>query len=196
MQHKKNMLAVAGSIAVGFFVTFFSLVGNAAKDPSPRESSGVIQQPVRQERIKEAPRPKKEATVYRVKKVLRLSKQEFECLAKNVFHEAGVEGYVGMVAVAQVTMNRVESGEWGKKVCDVVYSKAQFSWNLYKSKKYSVPKGKLWEDSVEAVKAYLSGYRVRGLTQSVYYHTDYVAPKWAASMKVAAQVGRHIFYNA
>jgi N-acetylmuramoyl-L-alanine amidase len=196
MQHGKNMLAVAGSIAVGFFVTFFSLMGNAAKDPSPRESSGVIQRPVQQAVVREAPRPKKEATTYRVKKVLRLSKQEFECLARNVFHEAGVEGFVGMVAVAQVTMNRVESGEWGKKVCDVVYSKAQFSWTLYKSKKYSVPKGKLWDESVEAVKAYLSGHRVRGLAQSVYYHTDYVAPKWASSMKVAVQIGRHIFYNA
>lgn len=58
--------------------------------------------------------------------------REVECLAKNIYYEAGSEPREGMLAVAQVTMNRVKSNEFPRSVCGVVYQQrkgvCQFSW--------------------------------------------------------------------
>ena len=62
--------------------------------------------------------------------------KQLECLAKNIYFEAATEPFEGKVAVAQVTMNRVESGKFPADVCDVVFQKntfynrvvCQFSW--------------------------------------------------------------------
>lgn len=43
-----------------------------------------------------------------------------ECLARNIFHEAGNEPEEGKVAVGMVTINRVRSGQFGKTICSVV----------------------------------------------------------------------------
>lgn len=128
---------------------------------------------------------------------LNYTKTDEECLAKNIFHEAGVEPRLGKFAVAQVTLNRLNEGRWGKNICSVVYSKAQFSWTLNKKKRYEQPKGQLWEDSKEVARAVLrKGYRVEGLTESQYYHTDYIRPPvWAKSVVKIQQVGQHIFYK-
>lgn len=119
------------------------------------------------------------------------------CLAKNIFHEAGVESFEGKVAVAQITLNRVDSKRWGKTICDVVYAKAQFSWTLDKKKKFSKPKGKLWLDSVLAAKKVINeGHRIKGLESSGFYHTDYIQqPNWAASKTAVIKIGQHIFYQ-
>ena len=62
--------------------------------------------------------------------------KQLDCLTKNIYNEAATEPFEGKVAVAQVTMNRVDSGKFGKGVCGVVYQKnviyekviCQFSW--------------------------------------------------------------------
>lgn len=49
------------------------------------------------------------------------------CLAKNIYYEAGLEGREGMMAVAQVTINRTQSGKFPTTICDVVNQKAELS---------------------------------------------------------------------
>ena len=44
---------------------------------------------------------------------------QLECLARNIYHEAGYEPFEGKVAVAQVTLNRVASGSLPSDVCKV-----------------------------------------------------------------------------
>lgn len=130
-----------------------------------------------------------------VNPALELDEKEKYCLAKNVYHEAGVESRKGKIAVAQVTVNRLHSGKWGKTICDVVYAKSQFSWTLNKAKRVEQPKGKLWRDSVAAVNAFLAGERVKAIKKSHHYHTTYIdKPKWSSAGKVAAVIGQHIFY--
>ena len=41
--------------------------------------------------------------------------RQLECLANNIYWEAASEPFEGKVAVAQVTMNRVESGRLDRK---------------------------------------------------------------------------------
>jgi spore germination cell wall hydrolase CwlJ-like protein len=61
---------------------------------------------------------------------------QLDCLARNIYHEAGYEPFEGKVAVAQVTINRAESGKFPSDICQVVYQKnivyekvlCQFSW--------------------------------------------------------------------
>ena len=47
------------------------------------------------------------------------------CLAKNIYYEAGLEGREGMIAVAQVTLNRTEDDKFPKTVCGVVHQKTE-----------------------------------------------------------------------
>ena len=119
-----------------------------------------------------------------------------ECLAKNIYYEAGVEPIEGKYAVAQVTLNRLKAGNWGNSICNVVYSKSQFSWTLNKKKRWAQPKGDLWVESKAVARTVLDkGVRVPSLAHSTYYHADYVKPLWAKSVVKIQQVGQHIFYK-
>ena len=80
---------------------------------------------------------------------------QIDCLAKNIYYEAGSESYEGKLAVAQVTLNRVNSGKFPTDICSVVYQKTvdqnlkticQFSWTCMV--KELVHKNKyVWEES-------------------------------------------------
>ncbi len=54
---------------------------------------------------------------------IKVREQQLDCLAINIYREAGHDSFEGKVAVAQVTMNRVKDGRFGKDVCGVVYQK-------------------------------------------------------------------------
>jgi len=49
-----------------------------------------------------------------------LSDRDVECMARNIFYEAGGESTEGKIAVGVVTLNRTQDGRFGKTVCDVV----------------------------------------------------------------------------
>jgi spore germination cell wall hydrolase CwlJ-like protein len=49
-----------------------------------------------------------------------LSDKDVECMARNIFYEAGGESTEGKIAVGVVTLNRTQDGRFGKTVCDVV----------------------------------------------------------------------------
>ena len=60
-------------------------------------------------------------------------KEDIDCLAKNIYFESRNQPWVGKIAVAQVTLNRVESMLFPSKICDVVKQikapqRCQFSW--------------------------------------------------------------------
>jgi spore germination cell wall hydrolase CwlJ-like protein len=49
-----------------------------------------------------------------------LSDKDVECMARNIFYEAGAESKEGKIAVAQVTLNRAQDPRFGRSVCEVV----------------------------------------------------------------------------
>jgi spore germination cell wall hydrolase CwlJ-like protein len=128
--------------------------------------------------------------------------RELKCLAQNIYYEAGYEPFEGKVAVAQVTLNRMESGKFPDDVCGVVYQKnaiygstiCQFSWycNQPALRKPTNPAA-FNESMAVAKKVLLEGFRLDGLKNAMYYHADYVSPKWGKE-KIAT-IGRHIFYS-
>lgn len=132
--------------------------------------------------------------IIHVKEHIKYTKNDMECLTKNIYYEARGEDHRGKLAVGNVTVNRLKTGYWGDSICMVVYAKKQFSWTL--AKKLPRPDSKLWAESEEVARKVLAGYRVRGLTKSLYYHAIYIKdPKWADTKHEVGQIGNHVFYN-
>ena len=133
---------------------------------------------------------------------IRDREKQLECLARNIYHEAGGESFEGKVAVAQVTMNRAESGRFPKDVCAVVYQKnvfyekvvCQFSWYCENGGKAVIKNQTVYKESYEvAKKVLLEGFRLDILKSAMYYHADYVNPGWR--QEKIGKIGRHIFYK-
>lgn len=149
-----------------------------------------------QQQIKRRIERVEKVVLVKTKQQVAMTSKELDCLAKNIYHEAGVEDRAGKVAVAQVTLNRLKEGRWGDTVCKVVHAKAQFSWTLNKKKVAEKPKGELWDQSLAVAREFATGVRVKGLEDSQYYHAEYIKdPAWAKAKKVAKQIGQHIFYK-
>jgi N-acetylmuramoyl-L-alanine amidase len=119
-------------------------------------------------------------------------KSEIECLARNVYHEARGEPLEGQIAVAQVTVNRVESGEFQSSVCRAVYASRQFSWTISKTKK--IKDTKAWEASVAIATAVLTKSVHLPDFKALYFHTKQAKPSWNRNKRVLAVIGNHIFY--
>lgn len=124
--------------------------------------------------------------------------RDVECLAKNIYFEASGEPRSGKIAVAEVTMNRVKSKQFPRTVCGVVYQKTrgicQFSWVCQDGKK--VRSNSAWRESVQIAENILISKRRYGIIgNAMYFHADYVEPKWAEEKLLIAQIGRHIFYR-
>jgi spore germination cell wall hydrolase CwlJ-like protein len=53
----------------------------------------------------------------------------------------------------------------------------------------------MWEESMEvAKKVLLEGFRLPSLKDALYFHADYVNPRWSNMIKLN-QIGNHIFYK-
>jgi hypothetical protein len=127
---------------------------------------------------------------------------QLDCLARNIYHEAGSEPFEGKVAVAQVTINRTESGQFPSDICKVVYQKnvvyekvmCQFSWYCEGPSALKPMNGPMYTESMEvAKKVLLEGFRLPDLKNALYFHGDYVQPGW--NKKPIAKIGHHVFYN-
>jgi spore germination cell wall hydrolase CwlJ-like protein len=131
--------------------------------------------------------------------------KQVECLAKNIYYESGSEPYEGKLAVAQVTLNRVNSGKFPSDICSVVYQKTvdqnlktvcQFSWTCMV--KELVHKDKyVWEESVNIAKRALTEpvlHDTIAESNALYFHAAYIKPGWNKT-KVVKQIGNHIFYS-
>jgi N-acetylmuramoyl-L-alanine amidase len=119
------------------------------------------------------------------------------CLAKNIFHEAGVEDELGMFAVAQVTINRVRNANYPDTICDVVMQPSQFSWANVRTRRWTHPTGPKWDLSKKIARQVIEdGYRILALQSAMFYHADYSSPEWSDPSAAIAQIGTHIFYTS
>ena len=128
--------------------------------------------------------------------------RQLECLSKNIYYEAGSEPFEGKVAVAQVTLNRVESGKFPSDVCKVVYQKnvfmervvCQFSWYCEGPAKIPPKHTAAYRESeIVARQVLLEGFRLPSLTKALYFHAKHINPKW--DREKVAVIGGHIFYR-
>lgn len=133
---------------------------------------------------------------------IKTRERQLDCMAMNIYREAGHEPFEGKVAVAQVVMNRVKSGQFGNDVCGVIYQKSvtmdkvvcQFSWFCDAATK-TRPVNKVAYDESYAVakKVLLEGFKLDVLKEALYYHANYVNPRW--NLEKIGVIGNHIFYK-
>jgi spore germination cell wall hydrolase CwlJ-like protein len=136
-----------------------------------------------------------ELSYERKQKVMR----EVECLARNIYFEAGGEPRAGKIAVAEVTMNRVKSKQYPRTVCGVVHQRTkgtcQFSW-VCEGKKKVYRNSSAWRDSIKIAENILISKHHYGIIGSAkYFHADYVDPAWAEQKQLIRKIGNHIFYH-
>lgn len=122
------------------------------------------------------------------------SSTDLFCMAKNIYHEAGNQSLKGKIAVAQVTINRTKDPKFRGRVCDVVFAPRQFSWANNHRKRWTTPHGQQWEEAKRIARETLEGTRLKGMEDALYYHANYVNPRWRGLDRVA-QIGAHIFYT-
>lgn len=132
--------------------------------------------------------------------------KQVDCLADNIYFEAGQEDREGKVAVAMVTMNRLASGNYAGDVCGVVKQKThfngttvcQFSWvcnTFFTSKRLTIIHSSLYNEVRDLAVYVLMNYEnMHDVTKgATYYHADYVNPGWR--LPKTTKIGRHIFYK-
>ena len=144
------------------------------------------------------------------------SKEEVECLALNVYHEARNESLSGKIAVILVTMNRVADERFPGSICKVVrqgkhyFNKklkkrfpvkdmCQFSW--YCDGLTDDPKNKrAWAYSQALVEYFLkrSMSFIDFTEGATHYHAGYIAlPRWAKNKDFikTVTIDTHLFYR-
>jgi spore germination cell wall hydrolase CwlJ-like protein len=128
--------------------------------------------------------------------------KDVECLANNIYYEAGRESFEGKLAVAQVTINRTKSHKYPNTICGVVYQKdringkilCQFSWVC--EKVHTNKNHYLWEEAQYIAKKALTepiAHAKIAAHNVMYFHGAYINPGWKKS-GVVMRIGNHIFY--
>ena len=128
--------------------------------------------------------------------------RQLKCMADNIYYEAASEPAEGKIAVGQVVMNRVAHPSFPKDPCKVIYERnivyqvtiCQFSWFCDGSTTRNPVNPRLYAESMDAAKiVLLEGFRLPSLKEALFYHADYVNPRWGKTK--VAKIGRHIFYK-
>ena len=120
--------------------------------------------------------------------------KQHNCLALNVYHEARGERWEGQIGVAHVTINRVKHPGWKDTICGVVYQHKQFSWT-HTIKDHTPKEAKAWRDAQVIARDVMIGNTEDPTNGAVYYHANYVNPKWTKYMDLSKVIGRHLFYT-
>jgi hypothetical protein len=126
-----------------------------------------------------------------------------ECLAEAMYYEARGEGLAGEKAVAEVVLERTRNAKYPKTVCGVVYDgvqpdrrDCQFSFACDGTLRRPRDTTAWTRVQVLAEKILSGSVRLANLTgHAIAYHNIDVAPAWAETMLMTAQIGNHVFYR-
>jgi spore germination cell wall hydrolase CwlJ-like protein len=122
--------------------------------------------------------------------------KQVRCLAENIYFESRGESLAGQVAVAKVTLNRLNEG-YARTVCGVVKQGCQFSWVCNNPK--AVPTGQTWTQAVGIALVMLSDKdHIEDPTNgATHFHATYInwQPSWKRVKSSVSQIGNHVFYR-
>ena len=132
------------------------------------------------------------------------------CLAQNIYFESGNQPLAGRVAVAQVTINRVEDEQFPNSICGVVYQaklgtnwrgeiyplrhKCQFSW-FCDGKSDRPTDSRTWVESVRLAGLVIDNFYPDITEGALWYHADTVNPYWSEQLNRTVTIDNHLFYN-
>jgi hypothetical protein len=126
--------------------------------------------------------------------------EPWRCLSEALYFEARGESVKGIFAVAEVILNRVDSGNYPDSVCDVVYQgtgrlyECQFTYSC-DGRKETITEPDAYRRVAKIARLMLDG-APRVLTNgATHYHTKSVNPRWARVYDKTATIGYHHFYR-
>jgi hypothetical protein len=123
-----------------------------------------------------------------------LDDEQLECLAGAVYFESKGEPLEGQLAVAEVVINRANSGRYPATYCGVVTQKSQFSF-VRGGRIPTVPRGSAaWAKAVAIAQIAANDLADSAANEAMFFHANYVRPSWRG-LKRVARVGNHIFYR-
>jgi N-acetylmuramoyl-L-alanine amidase len=115
------------------------------------------------------------------------------CMAKVIHHEARNQSRAGQLAVAQLMMNRRDSGRFADTICGVANQPGQFFETASYRPDRSNP---LWSTSVAVAREALRGLAPEAVPGALFYHAAYQAPtRFFRGLRRVASLGDHIFYR-
>jgi len=151
--------------------------------------------------------PEQTATVVTQK----VDNKQLQCLADNIYYEAGGEPLEGKAAVARVVLNRVNHGGFAATPCKVVYQTntvkqtneddetfwvkvCQFSW-VCEGKGNPNRNTHRYQSSLQVAKDVLLYDKYKDILPKtvLFFHNTSVTNHWPH--KVVAKIGNHIFYE-
>lgn len=122
--------------------------------------------------------------------------EQGHCLATAVYFESMGETLEGQLAVAQVVINRANSGRYPTSWCAVVKQKAQFSFVRSGRFPRIDSSCQAWRKA-QAIARIAAGKMAQVIANDVlWYHADFVAPSWGRRLARVEKIGAHIFYRA
>ena len=155
-------------------------------------------------------KPRKSSTTTRISTMKQINamprargNSEWRCLAEALYFEARGESLQGQFAVAEVILNRKDSGKFPSSVCGVVNQgtksgkkhACQFSYKC-DGRAEVFSEGGAYIQVGKVARIMLDG-KTRTLTKgATFYHTGAVRPSWSRKFQRTAKVGSHFFYRA
>ena len=120
---------------------------------------------------------------------------ELECLAGAIYFEARGEPLTGQLAVAEVIINRSQSGRFPTTYCGVVRQPGQFSF----VRKGTIPQARrgtqAWRNAVAIARIAHGGQWQTHADEALYFHARSVRPSWSHRKQALATIDSHIFYR-
>ncbi|MCC7395236.1 MAG: cell wall hydrolase [Sphingomonadaceae bacterium] len=117
---------------------------------------------------------------------------EHRCLATAIYYEARAESLEGQLAVANVVMNRAESGRFAPSICGVLRQRSQFSF-VRGGVIPTPPENAQWRTAVAVASVAMDDSWASPVPGALYFHAARVSPGW--NRPRLARLGNHIFYR-
>jgi spore germination cell wall hydrolase CwlJ-like protein len=123
---------------------------------------------------------------------------QWDCLRTALYFEARGEGVKGQFAVAEVILNRVDSGVYPSSICGVVKQggkgACQFSYTCDGNR--DVMRNPAAADLAGRIARVMIDGAPRALTAgATHFHTRAVNPNWSHRFAKTASIGAHLFYR-
>ena len=119
--------------------------------------------------------------------------EESECLARAVYYESKGEPLSGQLTVAEVIINRAESGRFASTLCGVVRQRGQFSFVRGGQIPTPPRASRDWRTAVAIAEIAVRDLADGGAPRALFFHARHVSPGWRLTR--VATVGNHIFYR-
>jgi hypothetical protein len=121
------------------------------------------------------------------------SDDETDCLARAVYYESNGEPLAGQLTVAEVIINRRDSGRFASTICGVVRQPGQFSFVRRGHIPAPPASSRGWRTAVAIARIAIEDLADGAAPRALYFHARRVNPGWRRTR--VATIGNHVFYR-